>query len=422
MKEITSLEEATAAFLAYSPPGMKGKYTLERMVELMAFLGNPQEKVKVVHIAGTSGKTSTAYFIRALLEAAGKRTGLTVSPHIVAVNERLQIDGEPLNETSYLAYLNRFFALLQGTNIQPTYFELLIAFAYWVFAEEKLEYAVIETGLGGLLDGTNVVQRPDKVCVITDIGLDHTDILGETVEEIAAQKAGIIQHKNQVIMHAQSAEINAVFAARATEKQASLAYVKPQSQTVKTVSALQKRNWQLAFATFEYVRHRDALPVLSPDRVEWAALQTPPGRWEFYRYKDKTIILDGAHNPQKMELFARSLTQQGVKDAALMMNLMSAPEKKIQETVAIIAPFARHVIIPEFAAGQDLKSRHSVDGKELAALFVAEDVTAQLAGSVEAAVAMLLSRPEKTLIITGSLYLVSFARPYILKLKDEANE
>lgn len=416
MKNITSLEQATAAFLAYSPPTITGHYKLDRMYRLMEVLGNPQDQLRAIHIAGTSGKTSTAYFIRGMLQKAGYKTGMTISPHITAINERVQIDGRPLAMQPFLDYVNRFFAIVSETDIQPTYFELLVGLAYWVFAKEKVDYAVIETGLGGLLDGTNVITRSDKVCVISDIGLDHTEILGETLPEIALQKAGIIQPLNHTIVRHQTDDIEQTITNYAREQQASLQIV--DSKTAPDIlPQFQRRNYALAMAAYDYLRLRDNLPTLTPKQQHMVARQTPPGRWEIYHVQGKTLILDGAHNTQKLTALCQSLENSSIHSAAIMANFSTAPDSKIISALQVIRPYASHLIIPAFSAGQDLKSKRSLPPEQLA-------VQAQNAGfpsieqqsDIKKAFQTLLERPETTLLVTGSFYLVSAMRPLVLKV------
>jgi dihydrofolate synthase/folylpolyglutamate synthase len=416
MRQLQSLDEAMETLLAYSPLHMKGSYNLVRTEQMLQLIGSPQEQFKSIHIAGTSGKTSTSYFIRGMLQAKGKRTGLTVSPHIVAINERVQIDGAPLEEMKFLAYLNEFLDIIDKSELHPTYFELLIAFAYWVFAKEQVDYAVIETGLGGLLDSTNTISREDKVCVISDIGLDHTEILGNTTAKIAGQKAGIIQPGNHVIVQNQEKDIVDVFKETAKQKRATLETV----QFTLTPAALpefQRRNFSLALAAFHYVQERDGLGELSYTELDEVAHETPPGRFEIYKWNGKTIILDGAHNPQKMEMLYQTFSLKYADPAAVLANIVEAPDTKIFSTLAILQPITSHLIIPSFYAGQDLKSRHSVESsktEELARKLGYPGVEQQ--PDIEKAVRTLLARPEKILLITGSLYLVSLARPYIQKL------
>lgn len=416
MKTITTLSEAMEVLLQYSPRDMKGKYQLDRMHALLDFLGNPQESFRSIHIAGTSGKTSTAYFVRGFLEVAGYKTGLTVSPHIVAINERVQVGGMPLEETKFLAYLNDFLALLETTDLQPTYFELLVALAYWVFAKEKVDYAVIETGLGGLLDGTNTISRPDKVCVITNIGLDHTEILGDTLPLIAEQKAGIIQEHNYVLVRDQGEEVMNVFRRVAASKQAELQLVSDMTAP-DFLPDFQHTNWALAHTVYGHVARRDSLRELTLQQQELVAHQTPPGRGEVYEIGDKKIILDGAHNPQKIEALTHSLQLQGITSAALLANFVESPDSKLQQSVELLLPLATHWIVPEFSAGQDLKSRHSFASERVVSESQSEKVAA--IPDVHEALQALLARPERTLLITGSLYLVSLLRPEILKLQSK---
>ena len=415
MKKITSLDEAVAYLLNYASD-LTRDYQLDRMRRVLDALGNPQEKFKSVHIAGTSGKTSTSYFIRALLEAGGRRTGLTVSPHIVAVNERVQIGGLPLEEHAFLDYFNEFLALLAQAHLRPTYFESLVALAYWVFAREKVDYCVVETGFGGLLDGTNTITRADKVCVITNIGLDHTHILGDTVEKIAYQKAGIIQPGNYVLVRAQQESVMEVFRSRAHDQKATL-YEVSASEAPNFLPEFQHQNWAMASEAYHYLVERDGLPELTLAQLEYAAHQTPPGRGEVYEIGDKTIILDGAHNPQKLEALLHSLEREGYTSGAILASFVESPDSKLDSCIELLSDFATHWIVPEFQVGQDIMNR-----KSFTADYVIERASSskmQKVPEINEAFQMLLKRPEKTLLITGSLYLVSLLRPEILKLQSK---
>jgi len=163
-----------------------GKLGLNRAKYFLKLLGNPQEKLKIIHIAGTSGKGSTCYLISSLLTSQGFKVGLHQSPHLTDVTERFQIDGKIISQKEFVFYLNKVIPVINmvGKTFHGslTYFEILVGLAYLIFYEKKIDYAVIETGLGGKYDGTNVVARPDKLSVLTKIGLDHTNILGKTIE------------------------------------------------------------------------------------------------------------------------------------------------------------------------------------------------------------------------------------------------
>ena len=167
-------------------------YRLDRMRAFLAELGNPQEQYPTLHIGGTSGKGSTSTMVAAALTASGKRTGLHTKPHLRSMVERARIDGVNVSEEHFGELLGDMMPAIEAVtqaHSRPSYYETLLALAFLYFARERVDAAVIEVGVGGKLDGTNVI-RP-RVCAITNVGLDHTDILGETVEEIAADKAGI---------------------------------------------------------------------------------------------------------------------------------------------------------------------------------------------------------------------------------------
>src|SRR3989338_6614462 len=180
-----------------------GGLGLKRAKYFLHLLGRPQEKLKIIHVAGTSGKGSTCYLISSLLASQGFKVGLHQSPHLTDVTERFQINNQIISKEELVNYLNKIIPMvnLVGKTFHGslTYFEILIGLAYLIFYEKKIDYAVMETGLGGWFDATNVVERSDKLAILTKIGLDHINILGKTIEEIALQKAMIINEKSQAI-------------------------------------------------------------------------------------------------------------------------------------------------------------------------------------------------------------------------------
>lgn len=184
---------------------------MENTVELMERLGRPERSMKIIHVAGTNGKGSVCAFLSTMLVKEGKETGLFTSPHLVKINERFQINNEPVSDEDFLAAYRRVQAVVEEMQkdgfAHPTYFELLFALAMVLFKEKRMEYVVLETGLGGRLDATNMVEKP-LATVITSISLDHTEILGDTIEKIAFEKAGIIKPHVPVIYdgHCKEAE------------------------------------------------------------------------------------------------------------------------------------------------------------------------------------------------------------------------
>jgi dihydrofolate synthase/folylpolyglutamate synthase len=411
MMPITTFSEANEYLSQYD--NNIGHYNLSGVKELMEFLGNPQDQLKIVHIAGTSGKTSTAYFMTQFLVEEGQKVGLTVSPALDQVNERLQLNMKPLPETEYTSSLNKFINLLSNTNMSPSRFEFMMAFAYWYFAEAKVDYAVIEVGLGGLLDATNVISRPDKICLITDIGYDHMHILGDTLAKIAYQKAGIIQKHNVVFMYKQPEEVMVPIQERVDQFEASLHVLNNQIVSGETMPAYQERNWGLAYKALVFIQKRDELPILSEDQLETSKHFQVPGRMDIKRYKNKTIILDVAHNPQKMQAFISSFNKlyPGARPSVLVATGL---KKDYQETAMPLKQLAGRVITTSFKK-HGAPGSGSIPAAELALAFDGLDCIS-IEDPKEALEALIDSK-EQVIVITGSLYLISQLRSDLEYLK-----
>lgn len=357
MTKITNLDQAQTIIDSYLSKPPKGNYRLVRIKKLMHFLGDPQEKIKTIHIAGTSGKTSTSYYVAALLHSAGYKTGLTVSPHVNKISERAQIDFFPLDDGEYCDLLGKFLDIIKPTGIKPSKFELLIAFAYWVFEKKSVDYAVVEVGLGGLLDGTNVIKNPQKICVITDIGIDHTKLLGNTISEIAAQKAGIIQKNNSVFMYRQSPQVMKQVKNACLNNKADLILANNHYASQQILSGMphfQKRNLNLAVEAVNYAIARDFNKKLSINDIENAKLITIPGRMEVKTYQGKTIILDGSHNVQKISNLVKSVEQNyGDRQIALMVSFGNSEKQNIQNKFNLLKMVSDKIILTKFDEGQD---------------------------------------------------------------------
>lgn len=403
---IKTLSQAEQALLPYvSLVGqLSGKdMTLQRMWPLMELLGNPQDQLKIVHIAGTSGKTSTAYYLSALLTSSGLKTGLTVSPHVDYLNERVQINGQPLAESPFCQYLHEFLQIIERAEYKPTYFELLYAFALWIFVKENVDYAVVETGMGGLHDATNVARRPNKICVITDIGFDHMHILGDTLEAITAQKVGIVHERNQVLMYRQPPAVMDVVKDWIKNEHATLKIV-PEPPTV----LFSERNWQLAKAVFDFVGQREGLKPLSISQLKQTQQITIPGRLEVIKLKDKTIVMDGAHNYQKIQAMIQSFQKlyPGVKPVVL---LALKQIKDYQDLIPLLQPFASQVITTVFNTTQDLPAK-ATDPRALARALQTAGIPAQAIPDQHQAWQAFLKNTEKIGLVTGSFYLLSQLR------------
>ena len=205
------------------------KKDLDRTIALCEAVGNPQNKFKTIHVAGTNGKGSSSHMLAAILASAGYKTGLYTSPHLVDFRERIRINGEQVSEQFVIDYVNSQKDLIE--TIQPSFFEVTVAMAFDYFAKEQVDIAVIEVGLGGRLDSTNIISP--EVCLITNIGMDHMNLLGDTLEEIAGEKAGIIKKNTPVIISETNPITAAVFIKKAEAEDAPIIFADQQLQSTR---------------------------------------------------------------------------------------------------------------------------------------------------------------------------------------------
>lgn len=415
MKHIKSFADANKALAEFITKGSsETPYTLDRMRALMKALGDPQEKVKTVHVAGTSGKTSTCYYIADLLQSAGLKTGLSVSPHVAEINERVQTNGIPLAESTYCHDLEDFLNILSAQDIRPSYFELLVAFAFWEFDRQKVDVAVIEVGLGGLLDGTNVIVRPDKTCVITDIGFDHTEILGKTLTEIAGQKAGIIHEGNSVFMNEQEPAAMKVVSDTCDTQLATLCIADTIDMSL-ALAPFQERNLRLAVATVNHVLHDTSKPELGLAAIQNSGTIPIPGRMETYKISDKTIILDGSHNAQKIHALATGIDKLHPNvDAVLVVSIGNNKIEQIETTLQALRNIGDVIFLTKFSLNKDI-SRHAIDPQHLSTLCQKAGFThIRIDPDPLNAFEQALKTQSRLIVVTGSFFLLNHIRPYVL--------
>lgn len=446
MNTVKNYQEAVDWLYSYAPergPKMVGGFIgLERTKYLLKLLANPQEKIPVIHVAGTSGKGSTSYLISLLLTTLGFKTGLHVGPHLLDLRERVQINNGLLKEYLFVKYLNQIIPVIEKMKNsqygQPTYFEIMTSFAFYVFYMEKCDYAVMETGMGGLLDATNTVKNPKKLAVITRIGLDHMALLGQTLTEIAKQKAGIIQVKNIVITLDQSSKINKVFKDTAELKNALLNVLRKgvnfknisfkEDKTVfdfefenvrnqiklGLIGEYQAENCSLALASIKTLSKRDGFEINWPKALKTLEGASFPGRFQILNLNGKKIILDGAHNGQKMSSFISSLNKVIPGKVDFLISFKEG--KDYLDMLKIITPKAKNIYVTSFAlAGNDLKNYHS-EGVEVIAKLLKKMGFEQYQAIEDQDLALTTALSSKSeLVITGSLYFISNVYP---KLKS----
>jgi len=415
---INSLEEAENVLKQYITNArqyVSDGLTLDRMRPMLEAVGNPHEKLKIIHVAGTSGKTSTAYYIAGLLHSADKKVGLTVSPHIDSLTERLQINGFPLSDKLFCADLSAFLDTIDRSDTvqKPSYFELLIVFILSEFVKYKVDYAVLETGLGGLLDSTNVSSREDKVCVITDIGMDHMNILGNTVTDIATQKAGIIHRHNHVFMHGQTPDIMQIINRETNENSATLRVIGEvlgeDTQSIATNLRLplyQQRNYALARETVTYIAGRDNLKI---DPLFDPSTMTVPARMEVKKLTDGTLLLmDGAHNHQKVAAFISSFQSKYPHQKAIVLLAMRTG-KEYKDVIEALKPIVESLIVTTFSASQDTPIR-CLDPDILVQYATSVGVGSIAIDDMQSAYQRLIASDASIKIVTGSFYLIGQIR------------
>ena len=312
-----SYQEAVTYLYASRPPfhqvgASAYKPGLENTLRLMAQVGNPHEQLQAIHVAGTNGKGSTSHLIAASLQASGRKVGLFTSPHLVSLTERIRINGKPIPEEEVAAFVEKHKELLD--ELQPSFFETMTVMAFDYFVREKVDIAVVEVGLGGRLDSTNVLTP--ILSVITNIGLDHTEFLGNTLPKIAREKAGIIKlHVPVVVGESHPQTIN-VFLSKAQECEAEI-YFADQCEYLRRTrlrvapecelhGIYQEHNLQTAFVALR------ALGVpYSAIREGFAKVCTMTGlrgRWEVLQEQPLTIC-DTGHNSHGIQYVARQLKE-----------------------------------------------------------------------------------------------------------------
>lgn len=415
-------------------PKFTVKHPPEHTRELLSRLGNPQEGIKIIHVAGTNGKGSVCAYLNAMLLAGGKKTGLFTSPHLVCINERFQINGEDVSDEQFLdAFLKvekaakEYEAEGEG---HPSYFETLFLMGMLIFKEAGVEYLVMETGLGGRLDATNVVEKP-LACIITSISRDHTEYLGDTLEAIAGEKAGIIKAGVPVIYDASQPGPASVIAAKAKEMGSPAWPMEPSFYEMKTqsregitftfaypggekaelaipyVAKYQMMNASLAFYTMHILQDVHDIPknVLAeglskikwPCRMEMAA----PG-----------VIIDGAHNEDGIAQFV-STAGYFAKENEITILFTAVADKHYHEMIGEIC----EGIHPSHVVATQIDGSRVVPAEVLAEDFRkagCTDVCAEpeIGAAYEKALG---KKGSGMLFCVGSLYLAGELKAYLAK-------
>ena len=302
----------------------RGRYGLERLKQALELLGNPQHKVRFVHVAGTNGKGSCAAMLASVLKEAGYRTGLYISPHLRRYNERMQVDGVDISDDDLIRAAQRVKEVCEQLGGTPIVFEVLTLMALWYFAERRCDFVVLEVGIGGKLDATNCIPAP-AAALIAQLGFDHTETLGSTIEEIAAQKGGIAKPGSQLVMAEQEPAALRVVEQLCREQGCGFTVADPERLQVLSTSPegqrLRDRTYgELLLPLAGSHQVKNAANVLTvvevlkgegfaiPDRAVRQGIERTvwPARFERLS-RSPDFILDGGHNPQCVQAAVQAL-------------------------------------------------------------------------------------------------------------------
>lgn len=428
--ETFTYEEA-AAYIEEIPKFTK-KHTLEHTKTFLKRLGNPAADRKIVHVAGTNGKGSVCAYLQAILMAEGKRTGFFTSPHLVSVNERIRVDNIQIDNETFLKVFRKVLKIVRQMvedGIEhPSYFEFLFGMGMTAFAETDVEYIILETGLGGRLDATNAIDNP-ALAIITSISLDHTAILGDTIEKIAGEKAGIIKPGVPVLFDGSSKKAAEVIKAKASELGVSCREVTKNAYEIQEVhrkyiafsrrsaydkdvifqvpmcGCYQAMNAELALEALEYLLAGEEIHM---DRWKEALAEL---HWEGRMERvGAHITVDGAHNPGAMEAFVESVKALDESERREMVLLFSAvSDKKYDQMIEYLC---ENLDVKAYVVTQ-IEDERGVPAEELADVFRRyTDRPVYCKERLEDAVRTAMNERGETgeIYCLGSLYLVGMMK------------
>lgn len=396
---------------------------LERVSELLRLLGDPQDDLDIIHVAGTNGKGSTCTFLSSILRASGKKIGLYISPFVTRFNERIQVDGEPISDEALARYTERVkmaVDLMDCEDCPITEFEFITAVAFLYFKEVGCDAVVLEVGLGGRLDATNVIKHP-KASVIARIALDHTAILGDTEGEIAFEKCGIIKQGCPVVTTADNSdEALAVIRKISAERQCELKISRRDEAKVLSGDVFGSRflwqgeEFEIRLAGEHQVSNainavcavREAYPDITLENIKCGLKNASfVARCEVIS-SEPLVILDGSHNPNGTGALADLLKKTDINDAVAIVGFMS--DKDVADAVNLLKGHFKKMVAVEVKSNP-----RSMKAEELREICrqICDDVLA--ADNYEEAIRLLLGE-EKT-VVFGSLYLAGDIRPLLIK-------
>jgi dihydrofolate synthase/folylpolyglutamate synthase len=431
-------EEYLNSFVNYEqilgiPYAQRG-YGLSHVEELLSRIGDPQLAARTVHIAGTKGKGSVSAMIAQVLSTSGYRTGLYTSPHLLNLRERIRVDGNLISEAEFatvMTELRPFIESMKQDNTlrQLTYFEVLTVLAFAYFKKKQVDFQVLEVGLGGRLDATNVVTKP-VVCIITSISLDHTQILGNTLGEIAREKAGIIKQGSWVVLSPQPEEAASVISDICREKEAKVVQVGNDITCHKIGGDLHHQSLVIESRTG---KHQVSIPLLGDFQLENASVAVGaleilssagfaisatniaqglaqvkwPGRFQILQ-QHPTVLVDGAHNVASIKRLVNNINAYFAHKRIFLV-FGTSSDKDIPGIINELVSLSPQVIVTRAS-----HSSRAASLPTLAAEFTKRGIEPETRETVAQALSRALSLSEKTdvICVTGSLFVVAETLDY----------
>lgn len=401
--------------------------SLKRGEYLMQKLGSPHLKIKSIHVAGTSGKGTTASYASAILTEQGFKVGLNISPHAKVVNERIQINNQLISDGDLLSLINQIYPVIelmsQSDIGRPSYFEAVTAIALLYFYQQKVDYAVLEVGLGGTFDTTNLIQPEGKICIINKIAKDHVNILGDNLTGIAKHKAGIIKSGNEVVALSQSSNINQIFKDKASAENANLNLIDVGNISARELSLkgtkfrFENKDYSLGMIGYHnpdnFILALKAIETLAKQdgwkfnnrAAEKAGKLELSFRFEILKSGDKTLIFDGAHNLDKLTSFVETFKFLKFKPSDVDLIFGYSRLDDIENATKLISNNFDSVIITQFQfANADIKTQ-ALDFSTIEYAFNGQKIEIAEADSTEEAVSLVKKSRKKYVVVVGSFYL-----------------
>ncbi len=353
----------------------------------------------MIHVAGTSGKGTICYFIDAMLRAHGKRSGLLVSPHVYDLRERIQINGQFVPEKNFLLHLNQLLPLLsnlQQRNEVPAYFTIMTILGFITTASYQLDYMVVETGMGGRLDPTNAITK-NKYCVLGQIGLDHTEYLGTTYEQIAGEKAAIVQLDSGITALRQKQSVNQVFEYVTAKQKSVLSWVESSGD-------YETDDYLLAVDAVKNVAKRDGW--LFDEQLARQAVDDLfiPGRYEQRSIHKRQVILDGAHNPQKLEALSSRIMREQKAPCTVILAL--GDHKDYINSLRELKDITETLICTEFFTHEPRPPKKAIPAKTLATAAQELGFKKIIVESSPKVALNQATQLNELIVVTGSFYLL----------------